>query len=89
VGSVSGKRGAETAREAQGARSGQWSLHVSFQGSENVNYRHAAQAVCARTGEYVFQAYARTRDLTMPSWKFDNKIMGEAWLDDVSLKVVH
>ena len=44
-GKRSGKRGAETAREAQGARSGQWSLHVSFQ--------------------------------------------REAWLDDVSLKVVH
>ena len=43
--------GAETAREDQGAGSGQWSLHVWFQGSENLNYRHAAQTVCARTGE--------------------------------------
>lgn len=95
-----------------------------------------------RAGEYVFQAYARTKDLTtdegirfhlfdpegsarldvyteqlrgtndwtrvetrcrvragtrlirvevcrMPSWKFDNKIKGEAWLDEVSLKAVH
>jgi hypothetical protein len=25
----------------------------------------------------------------MPSWKFDNKIRGEAWIDDVSLRVVH
>ena len=29
-----------------------------------MSYRHTAQTVCARTGEYVFQAYARTRDLT-------------------------
>ena len=139
---ITAVRGAETAREDQGARSGQWSLHISFQGSEDLSYRHAAQTVCARTGEYVFQAYARTRDLTTdegirfhifdpessarldvyteqlrgtndwtrlekrcriragtrlilvqvcrtPSWKFDNKIQGEAWLDDISLKAVH
>ena len=107
-----------------------------------MSYRHTAQTVCARTGEYVFQAYARTRDLTteegirfhifdaessarldvyteqlrgtndwtrletrcrvragtrlilvqvcrLPSWKFDNKIKGEAWLDDVTLKAAH
>ena len=135
-------RGAETEREDQGARGGQWSLHISFQGAENLSYRHAAQTVCAGTGEYVFQAYARTRDPTtdegirmhifdpessarldvyteqlrgtndwtrlekrrriragtrlilvqvcrMPSWKLDNRIKGEAWLDDVSLKAAH
>jgi tetratricopeptide (TPR) repeat protein len=134
--------GAVMAMEDQGARSGRWSLHISFQGSENLSYRHAAQTVCVRTGEYVFQAYARTKGLTtdegirfhlfdpessarldvyteqlrgtnnwtrlekrcgiragtrlilvqvcrMPSWKFDNKIKGEAWLDDVSLKAAH
>jgi hypothetical protein len=139
---ITAVRGAEAARDDQDARNGKWSLHISFQGSKNLNYQHAAQTVCARTGEYLFQAYARTRDLTTdegirfhifdpessarldvyteqlrgtndwtrlekrcriradtrlilvqicrtPSWKFDNKIQGEAWLDDVSLKAVH
>jgi hypothetical protein len=139
---ITAVRGAETARDDQGARSGQWSLHISFQGAENSSYRHTAQTVCARTGEYVFQAYARTRDLTteegirfpifdpessarldvyteqlrgtndwtrletrrrigagtrlilvqvyrLPSWKLDNKIQGEAWLDDVTLKAAY
>src|ERR1039457_1945440 len=48
----------------EGASSGRWSLHISFQGLENVTYRNAAQTACVRAGEYVFQAYARTRDLT-------------------------
>jgi hypothetical protein len=39
-------------------------IAVWLQGSENLNYRHTAQTVCARTREYVFQAYERTRDLT-------------------------
>ena len=138
---ITAAAGAVTGREDEGARSGRWSLHISFQGLENVSYRHTAQTACVRAGEYVFQAYARTKDLTtdegirfhlfdpegsarldvyteqlrgtndwtrvetrcrvragtrlirvevcrMPSWKFDNKIKGEAWLDEVSLKAV-
>jgi tetratricopeptide (TPR) repeat protein len=138
---ITAAAGAVTGREDEGARSGRWSLHISFQGLENVSYRNTAQTACVRAGEYVFQAYARTKDLTtdegirfhlfdaegsarldvyteqlrgtndwtrvetrcrvragtrlirvevcrMPSWKFDNKIKGEAWLDEVSLKGV-
>ena len=139
---ITAMRGVETAREDGGARSGRWSLHISFQGEENLSYGQAAQTVCAGAGEYVFQAYGRTRDLSTDegirfhifdaersarldvyteqlrgtndwtrlearcrigagtrrivvevcrraSGKFDNKIKGEAWVDDVSLKVAH
>jgi hypothetical protein len=37
----------------------------------------------ASTGLILFQV------CRMPSWKLDNKIKGEAWLDDVTLKAAH
>src|ERR1035437_8451704 len=37
----------------------------------------------ASTGPILFQV------CRMPSWKLDNRIKGEAWLDDVSLKAAH
>ena len=130
--------GVDTERDGHCARNGAYSLHIVFRGTENINYRHTAQTVCVRPGEYRFRASVRTRELTtdeglrfhifdpesiapldvyteqltgtndwtplektltvppganlivvqlcrIPSWKFDHKIGGEAWVDTVSL----
>jgi len=130
--------GVDTNRDPRSGRSGGASLHIVFHGTENLNYGHTSQTVCVHPGEYRFQAFVRTKDLTtdeglrfhlvdpesaarldvhtgqltgtndwtkiektltippgtnviavqlcrLPSWKFDNKIDGEAWLAGVSL----
>lgn len=56
--------GVETGRDGHSARSGKYSLHIVFHGTENVNYSHTAQMVCVRPGEYRFRAFARSQNLT-------------------------
>jgi hypothetical protein len=56
--------GVDTDRDGNHARSGSYSLHIVFHGTENVDYRHTAQIVCVRPGEYRFRAFVRCRDLT-------------------------
>jgi hypothetical protein len=56
--------GVDTDRDGRCARNGAYSLHMAFHGTENVDYRHTAQTVCVRPGEYCFRAFVRSRDLT-------------------------
>jgi hypothetical protein len=54
----------DTGRDGNHARNGNYSFHIVFHGTENVNYHHTAQTVCVRPCEYHFRAFVRTRELT-------------------------
>jgi hypothetical protein len=54
----------EVSRDGQVACSGKWSLRISFDGKENVNYQGVSQTVFVRPGTYRFEAFVRTADLT-------------------------
>jgi len=57
---ISAIPGVDASRDGHGT----YSLHIVFHGTENVDYRHTAQMVCVRPGEYRFRAFVRSRDLT-------------------------
>ena len=46
------------------AHSGQFSLHLRFDGTENTDFAHVFQKTVLRPGRYRFQAYVRSADLT-------------------------
>lgn len=53
----------EVTRDSK-AHSGQFSLHLRFDGAENTDFAHVFQKTVLRPGRYRFQAYVRSQDLT-------------------------
>ena len=54
----------EVIRDEQVAYSGKWSLRISFDGKENMNYQGVSQRVFVRPGTYRFEAFVRTAEIT-------------------------
>jgi len=131
--------GVEVTRDCTTTRSGECSLRIIFEGTQNLDFAAASQLTLVRPGSYRFHAFIRTQSLTTdqgirfrifdaetparldvtfgqftgsspwagvehdlvvspetrllqvqvirrPSMKFDNKIGGTAWIDELKLE---
>jgi tetratricopeptide (TPR) repeat protein len=56
--------GVSAARDNSISHSGRWALHLIFDGTENPEYRHAAQSVFLEAGQYRLSGFIRTLAIT-------------------------
>jgi tetratricopeptide (TPR) repeat protein len=66
---IANNPGVDVNRDGHGARNGNYSLHMVFHGTENVNYGHTAQTVCIRPGKYRFRAFVRSCAQYRPDYR--------------------
>ena len=61
---IDAHEGVEVGRDAQVAHTGSQSMRIRFAGRENLEYNGVQQSAYVTPGNYVFEAYVRTENLT-------------------------